>query len=405
VSNLKNKFPHVSYGKSVHGEEEIAAVVNVLRTSTQMGKHVAEFEKKIANLFNKKYGVMVNSGSSALFLAAKILNLKPGSEIITPALTFATTVSCWIQQGLTPAFVDVEPETYCIDPSKIENMISDNTRAICVPNLIGNIANWEAIDKIAKKFNLYVIEDSADTLGGKFGDNTSGFYSDISITSFYGSHIINCAGNGGILCLNSEEMAKKAKLLRSWGRSSSLFEQSEKIENRFNVKIDNIEYDSKFLFEHAGYNFEPSEAGAAFGLVQLDKLKENIKLRQYYFEQQNSYFSKYEHWFVLPKQIPNTSSGWLAYPLTVRKEAPFNRRELQIFLENRNIQTRVVFTGNIIRQPGFRNATMKTDSAGYPISDQIMEGGILLACHHGLDKDLINHVHESFTEFATLFKK
>ncbi len=399
----ENRYPSVPYGKSVHGEDEVQAVVNVLRTSTQMGAHVAEFESRVAQLFDKKHGVMVNSGSTALFLAAKILNLPPGSEIITPALTFATTVSCWVQHGLVPAFVDVEQGAYCIDPKKIDNLISENTRAICVPNLVGNVADWEAIENIARKHELIVVEDSADTLGGKCGDKSSGFCADISVTSFYGSHIINCAGNGGILCVNSDQMADEARLLRSWGRSSSLFVESEKIENRFDVTVDGIDYDAKFLFEQCGYNFEPSEAGAAFGLVQLGKLEENIRLRQYFFERQNDFFSHYEHWFVVPSQTTNTSSGWLAYPLTLREDAPFTRKEMQIFLEQRNIQTRVVFTGNITRQPGFRNIRMRTDPETYPIADQVMKGGVLLACHHGLTDDLLSHVHESFSEFAKRF--
>ena len=151
-------------------------------------------------------------------------------------------------------------------------MISKKTKVICIPNLIGNIPNWIIINKIARKYNLLIIEDSADALGSKIRKKSTGLYSDISITSFYGSHIINCAGNGGMGCFNNIKYYNKAKLLRSWGRSSSLFKDSEKIDNRFNIKINNIDYDAKFIFTEIGYNFEPSEIGASYGLILLKKL-------------------------------------------------------------------------------------------------------------------------------------
>ena len=210
---------------------------------------------------------------------------------------------------------------------------------------MGNICNWIKINEIAKKYNLKVIEDSADTLGARINGKPTGFYTDISITSFYGSHIINCAGNGGALILNDLEIYKKAKLLRSWGRSSSLFdERSEDIENRFNVKLDGIEYDAKFVFETIGYNLEGNEVGASFGLVQLKNLDENIKTRRKNFEKQCNFFSKYQNYFDNPVETPNCYTGWLAFPILIKKEAPFSRRQFQIYLEERNIQTRVVFT-------------------------------------------------------------
>jgi CDP-6-deoxy-D-xylo-4-hexulose-3-dehydrase len=394
----------VPYGMTVHGDEEIAAVTHVLRTSTQMGHHVRQLEQRIAHLFEKRHGIMVNSGSSALFLAAEIMDLPPGSEVITPALTFATTVACLLKNGLVPAFVDVEEGTYCIDPAKVEDMITPKTRAVCVPNLIGNVVDWRRLVEIAKRHNLRVIEDSADTLGATLDGASSGHYSDISITSFYGSHVINCAGNGGILCVNNDEQARRAKLLRSWGRSSSLFAESETVENRLNIQLDGIDYDAKFVFEAVGYNLEPSELGAAFGLVQLNKLQTNIEARIGTFQAQREFFKSYEEWFVLPRQTPGSRTGWLAFPLTLRPEAPFTRREMQIFLEKRNIQTRVVFTGNITRQPGFKDTPKRVAPGGYPEADKVMRGGVLLACHHGMTGEMLHHVHKSFDDFAAKFR-
>ncbi len=395
----QSDFIHVPYGKTVHGEEEVEAVVNVLRTSTQMGKNVREMEERVAGLYGKKYGIGVNSGSSALYLAADLLNYEPGTEIITPVLTFSTTVAPIVKKGWIPAYVDVEEGTYNIDASKVEAMITPKTKAMIIPNLMGNLPDWKKLREIADKHNLFVFEDSADTIGAEIGGQTSGRYTDMSSTSFYGSHIINCGGNGGMLCVNTDAFYNRGRLLRSWGRSSSLFVESEKIENRFNVEIEGIPYDAKFVFEEPGYNIEPSEMGAAFGLVQLNKLSKNIDMRTANYLQMREFFKQYEDTFILPKQLPDSRTGWLAFATTLREGAPFIRRDLQIFLEKRNIQTRTVFTGNILRQPGFKHLAHKAAQGGYPEADKVMRGGMLLACHHGLSQQQIDHVKESITEF------
>ena len=397
-----NKNIRVPYGLSVHGNEEIKAVTKVLKSSTQMGKNVSIFEKKISKLFEKKYGLMVNSGSSALLLAMETLDFPPGSEIITPALTFSTTVGYIVRNNWIPVFVDVEEGTYCINEKKIKNLITKKTKAIVAPHLMGNIVNWEKLAPMLKKKGILIVEDSADTLGATYKNKSTGKYADISITSFYGSHIINCAGNGGMVCFNDKNKYIKAKLLRSWGRSSSLFdEKSERIENRFNIKLDGIPYDKKFVFEKIGHNLEPSELGAAFGLVQLKKLKYNLKERVKNFKLHTKFLNKYKKYFILPKQLPKSRSGWLAYPITITENAPFSRTQMQIFLEKKNIQTRVVFTGNILKQPGFKNIKAKKDNKGYPEADKVMKNGILIACHHGLTKKMINHLHKSIDEFMS----
>lgn len=390
----------VNYGQSVHDEAEIAAVVEVLRTSTQMGSRVRDMQTRVAALFAKHHGIMVNSGSSANYLAVELLDLPKGSEVITPALTFATTVAPIARHGLVPAFVDVETATYNIDAPAIEEMIGPKTRAMMIPSLIGNLPDWDAIRTIADRHGLIVIEDSADTLGATLGGRSTGTRSDISTTSFYGSHVINAAGNGGMLCVNSDDLARRALLLRSWGRSSSLFAESEAIENRFDVKVDGIDYDAKFVFEALGYNLEPSEMGASFGLVQLDRLEENIGRREANFARQRAFFAEYEDWFILPEQRPAARTGWLAFPLTLRADAPFSRREMQIWLERADVQTRPVFTGNILRQPAMQRVPHRRAGRGYPVADAVMRGGVLLACHHGLDDAQIEHMHATFRAFA-----
>jgi CDP-4-dehydro-6-deoxyglucose reductase, E1 len=394
---------NVPYGKTVHGEEEIEAVVAALRTSTQMGKNVSAMEEKIAALFNKNYGIMVNSGSSANYLAVEILQLPEGSEVITPVLTFATTVAPLVKNKLIPVFVDVEIDTFNIDVAQVENLITNKTKALMIPNLLGNLPDWKKLREIADRHELIIIEDSADTLGATINNISTGKFSDISTTSFYGSHVINCAGNGGMLCVNKEIYAKQAKLLRSWGRSSSLFVESESIENRFNVSVEGLDYDAKFLFEALGYNFEPSEIGAAFGLVQLSKLGNNIEKRIRFFADHLKFFSLFQEYFILPKQCPQSHTGWLAFPLIVKNDAPFSRKELQIFLEKQNIQTRTIFTGNILRQPGFKNIPRRESSKGYPNADNVMRGGILIGCHHGLNNEMLNHIHNSFKTFLEVY--
>ena len=253
---------------------------------------------------------------------------------------------------------------------------------------------------IRDRHNLIVIEDSADTLGATINGKNSGYYSDMSITSFYGSHIINCAGNGGALALNDKKIIEKAKLLRSWGRSSSLYdEKSESIENRFNVDLDGIEYDAKFVFETSGYNLEGSEVGAAFGLAQLEKLKDNIITRQKNFKLQSNFFKKHNKFFYNPQETKNVDTAWLAFPVLIKEDAPFTRKELQIYLEKRNIQTRVVFTGNILRQPMMKNQIYKVLDDGYPNSDSIMRRGMLLPVHHGLTSQMIQRLHSTIDQF------
>jgi CDP-4-dehydro-6-deoxyglucose reductase, E1 len=390
----------VNYGQTVHGEEEIAAVVDVLRTSTQMGKRVRAMQERVAALFEKRHGIMVNSGSSANYLAVELLALPRGSEVITPALTFATTVAPIVRSGLIPAFVDAAQGTYNIDVEKIEAMITPKTRAMMIPSLIGNLPDWDRIREIADAHGLMVVEDSADTLGATLRGRSTGTRSHISTTSFYGSHVINAGGNGGMLCVNDDELARRALLLRSWGRTSSLFVESETIENRFNVVLDGISYDAKFMFEELGYNVEPSEMGAAFGLVQLDKLEQNIAARERNFQRQREFFQRYEQWFILPRQLQAARTGWLAFPLTIRPDAPFSRRDMQIYLEERDIQTRPVFTGNILRQPAMAKVEAKRSADGYEVADEVMRGGILLACHHGLSDAQIDYMHETFAAFA-----
>src|SRR3990167_412065 len=241
---MTTPYLSVPYGRTVHGEEEIAAVVNVLRTSTQMGKHVREMEEKVAALFQKQYGVMVNSGSSANYLAIEIADLPEGSEVITPVLTFSTTVAPILKAGLVPVFVDVEPESYLADIDQIARMITKKTKALMIPSLLGNIPDYARLRKIARRHKLLLIEDSCDTLGPTIDGKPTGVYTDISTTSFYASHIITAAGQGGMICLNDRKQFDTARMLSGWGRQSALNE-SEDIRVRYRSRVAGMPYDAR----------------------------------------------------------------------------------------------------------------------------------------------------------------
>ena len=395
----------ISYGKNVYGKEEIAAVNKTLKKSTQMGKSVKEFENKIAKNFSKKHGVMVNSGSSALTLAMKVLNIKKGDEIITPCLNFGTAVSSIVLAQATPIFVDVEVDTLQINTSKIEEKITKKTKAILIPNLIGNIPDWKKIYELSKKKNLKIIEDSADTLGAKINNKPTGIFSDISITSFYGSHVISCAGNGGMFLTNNNEYFKRAKVLRSWGRMSTLLSDSENIKKRLNIRLKGVEFDKKFVFSEVGYNFEPSEIGASFGLVQLKRFSRFAKKRNLNFNIHKKFFSDYNNYFITPKVGKNVKTNFLAYPIIIKKNKKFDRKSMQIFLERNNIQTRPIFSGNILRHPAFKNLISSRNKLNnFYNSDYIMKNGLLIGCHQGLSNNNIIYIHKIIRKFLKIHK-
>ena len=384
----------ISYGKNVYGKEEIKAVLNQLKKTTQMGKSVTNFENKIAKLFSKKFGLMVNSGSSALTLATNVLNFKKGDEVITPCLNFGTAISSIMLAGAKPILADIDINTLQISINELQKKITKKTKAIMVPNLIGNIPDWKKIKKIANKYNLKIIEDSADTLGATINTKPTGIYSDISITSFYGSHIISCAGNGGMFMTNDKKLYEKAKVLRSWGRMSTLIRDSENINKRLNIKLGGIGYDKKFVFSEVGYNFEPSEIGASFGLVQLEKFKKFNKIRNHNFKLHLNFFNKYEKFFIVPKVNKDIKTNFLAYPIIIKKNKIFDRKKLQIYLEKYNIQTRPIFSGNILRHPAFKIIiSNKNKLRSFKNADYIMRHGILIGCHQGLNYKNIKFIH------------
>ena len=397
----------IYYGKAVYDKKEVHAATKVLLNKSLTlidGPSVKEVEKKVSSLFGKKYGLMVNSGSSANLLAISSFNFKKGSEIITTTLTFSTTVAPILQLGYVPHFIDVKKNSFVANIEQLESAINKKTVAIMLPNLIGNVPYWPTIYKIAKKYKLKVIEDSADTIGYTYKNKNFGSYSDVVTNSFYASHIITGAGSGGIVCFNKKSNYEKAKLLRGWGRSSAVFNESEGIKKRFSKKVDGIFYDGKYIFSELGYNFLPLEISAAFALEQLKKLKKNISLRQKNFLKLKTYFAKYPGLFNIPFQEKYLKTAWLAYPILIKKNSKYSRRDLQIFLEKKGIQTRTIFTGNILRQPIMKNKKFKKVKNSEVNSNYVMEYGMLIGCHHGMISKELNFIIKTIDNFLKLKK-
>ena len=395
----------VFYSSSVHDEREIEAVVEVLRSGPQglwPGRRVVGMERGVSARFGKKHGVMCNSGSSALYLALELLDLPAGAEIVTCALTFSTDVAPIVRGGWMPAFVDCEPNTYCVDVDGIEEMITTRTGALLFPNLIGNAPDWDRIAEIAARHDLPVIEDSCDTLGATLRGAPTGTRSTISVTSFANSHIITCAGNGGMVMTDDDAARDRAVMLRRWGRRSELqYFGSKRRDHNFWEDLDGIHYDNQFIFDELAWNFEPSELGAAFGLVQLEKLPENLGRRRRHFARYTEQLARHRDRFALPVQLPELETAWLGYPLMIEPGAGFERAHLQEFLDGRGIDTRTIWTGNVTRQPMLGGVEVRTPADGLPCADAVMERGVLLPLSHAIDDDTLDFVIAQVEEFLT----
>jgi CDP-4-dehydro-6-deoxyglucose reductase, E1 len=396
----------IDYAGSVHDEREIDAVVDVLRggpTALRIGTHVRTMEARVAELFGKRRGVMCNSGSSALYLAVEVLDLGPGDEIVTSAVTFSTDIAPMIRARLVPAFVDVTPDTFQIDVDGIEAMIGPRTRAILAPNLIGNAPDWDRIRGIADRHDLRVVEDSCDALGLTLRGTPTGTRADISLTSFALSHIITAAGTGGMVCFDDDALADRALLLRRWGRRSEvqLFGSRKGVDARFFSTIDgDIEYDNLFIFDEVGWNFEPSELSAAFGLVQLDKLGENLARRQRNAELIGAHLARWPHLFTRPRLTDGVETGWHMFPLLVNADSGIRRSELQQWMEGHGVDTRMVWTGNATRQPAFRDRPHRVPVTGLPNADRVMEWGLILPNNHSMTDDDCDYIGECLEGFV-----
>ena len=367
--------------KEAYGDLEIQAVIDCLNDGwlAGFGPRTVEFEEKVSALFSKKHGLFVNSGSSAILLGLNALNLENGDEVITPACTFSTTLAPIIQCGLKPVFCDVEIGTYVSTAEQVCEKITEKTKVILLPNLIGSKPDWSKIREKAGP-NIVLFEDSADTI-------TLTPETDIAITSFYSSHLITAAGSGGMVMFNDVKHLKRATMFRDWGR---IGDNSEDVKTRFEFSIDGIPYDYKFLYGAVGYNMKSSELNAAFGLVQIDRLEEIREKRRTMFNRYLENLKDLTDKLVMP--INTFNSDWLAIPFMTPR-----RLELLTFLESNNIQTRVCFAGNVTRHPVYREYLEV-----FPNSDRIMAEGFLLGAHHGMVVEDVDYVCSKIREFFSM---
>lgn len=364
-----------------YGEEEIKAVEECLRSGwlAGFGPKSIEFEEKIAKHFGKKYGVFVNSGSSACLLALACLQLPKGTKVITPACTFSTTLAPIIQLGLEPIFVDVGLDDYVAQVDEVLAAVTDEVKVLMIPNLIGNKPNWKVLKDglIAMgREDIILIEDSADTV-------THTTETDIATTSFYASHVITAGGSGGMVMFNDVKLRDVCLQFRDWGRMG---DNSEIMSDRFNHNVDGIAYDHKFLYGVLGYNFKSSEMNAAFGLVQLERFKQFEGIRRANVER---YIENLQDVGDLVLPDDSIKPNWLAIPLQSD-----HRYELLHYLEENDIQTRVTFAGNVTRHPVYREYLQE-----FKNSDTIMKNGFLLGAHHGMTIEDVDYVCDRIKEF------
>ena len=365
----KNKFfqegkKYIPASGKVLDEEDLASLIEAsLDMWLTTGRFNDAFENEFAKFMGIKYALTTNSGSSANLLAVSSLTshklgqrqLKKGDEVITVAAGFPTTVNPIVQNGLVPVFVDVELETYNIDVTKIEAAINEKTKAIIVAHTLGNPFDLATIQKITKKYNLWLIEDNCDALGATYNSQKTGTFGDIATFSFYPAHHITM-GEGGALITNNPQLYRIIMSYRDWGRDCWCKPGVDNTcKNRFNMQLGNLPfgYDHKYTYSHLGYNLKITDFQAAIGLSQLKKLPQFLKKREENAKYLLQKLDDLQEYLILPKVSKNAKSSWFGFLLSVRKNPKYSKQELVKYLEENGIGTRQLFAGNMLRQPMF----------------------------------------------------
>ena len=384
-------------------EEVVEAINSMLTDRVTMGDKVKQFESMFAHSIGASHAIMVNSGSSANLLALSILTnallkerIKPGDEIITPAVTWVTTVFPILNCGATPVLVDVDLDTFDISPDEVEKAITDRTRAIMLVHLLGNPCHMDRIMEIARRHNLYVIEDACEAHGAEFKGKRVGSFGDLATFSFFFSHHISTI-EGGMVLTSNEEFAELARALRVFGWIRDLRDKDE-------VAKQYTDIDSRYLFVNIGYNLRPTEIQGAFGIHQVGRLDRFIEIRrenaEFWFES----LKQYEDYLLLHKEREGTKHAWFAYPMTVRPEAPFTKQDLINFLEAKGVETRPVMAGNIDEQPAMRLFSYRK-VGDLPNSRLIMRQSFLFGNHQGILKKEREAIAEYVSEFIAKMTK
>jgi CDP-4-dehydro-6-deoxyglucose reductase, E1 len=392
----------------VFGEAELEAAVEAsLEFWLTAGPYTEIFEREFAHVVGMRHAFMVNSGSSANLIAISALTsrklgeraLKPGDEVITVAAGFPTTVTPILQNGLTPVYVDVDLETYVASPDSIANAIGPKTRAIMMAHTLGNPIELLEIEKLAKQYNLWVIEDSCDALGGTYDGRPLGSFGDISTFSFYPAHHIT-TGEGGAVLTKRAALKPIIESFRDWGRDCWCAPGCDNTcLKRFDWQLGELPqgYDHKYTYSHLGYNLKSGDIQAAIGSAQLKRLPEFIKARQANWEYLRGGLADLSEWLILPKATENSSPSWFGFALTLREESPISRNDLVRQLNESKIHTRLLFGGNLLRQPAFINAPQKVVGE-LTNSDTIMERTFWLGVWPGLTFQMLDYVMDQIHE-------
>jgi len=395
-------------GRVFGGKEIQMLVSSSLDFWLTTGRFNEEFEKRLGKFLGVKFVITTNSGSSANLLALSSLtseqlgekSLKPGDEVITVAAGFPTTVNPILQNNLIPIFIDVQIPSYVIDENLIEENITKKTKAIMIAHTLGNAFNIKKITDIARKHNLWLIEDCCDALGTTYGEKFVGTFGDLSTLSFYPAHHITM-GEGGAVLTNNPQLKRIVESFRDWGRDCYCpTGKSNTCGKRFEWKLGDLPfgYDHKYTYSHVGYNLKITDMQAAIGLAQLDRLPEFIKIRKENFELLYSGLSSFEKFLILPSSSENCKPSWFGFPITVKDNIPFSRESLVNYLTSKLVDTRPIFAGNLIKQPYFKNKTFRT-SKTLSNTDKIMNQSFWIGVFPGLSKDMLEYTIKQFETF------
>jgi len=401
----------IPYAGRVYNEEELVSLVDAsLDFWLTTGRYAKEFEKKLSDFLKMKYCLLTNSGSSANLLAVSALTssmlknrqLKPGDEVITTACGFPTTINPILQNNLVPVFVDVKLGTYNIQVEKIEKAITRKTKAIFTAHTLGNPIDIDGISKIVKKYNLWWLEDNCDSLGSKYKGRYTGTFGDISTCSFYPPHHITMGEGGAVLTSNL--LLKRIILsFRDWGRDCWCDSgQDETCKRRFTQKFGDLPYgyDHKYVYSHIGYNLKVTDMQAAIGCAQLKKLPGFIEARRNNFKFLFKIFKKYEDYLILPQAQDYSKPSWFGFPILVRENSPFKRADIVNHLEDNKIATRMLFGGNLLKQPAYRDIKYRL-AGNLKNTDLVMNNLFWIGVYPGLTKPMLSYIEETVGNFFT----
>ena len=400
----------VHYGGRVYDERElIAAVDSCLDFWLTAGPCAETLEHRLAEYVGVKHALVVNSGSSANLVALAALcsrqldrPLVPGDEVITAAMGFPTTVAPIVQNGLMPVFVDCELGTYNLDVEQLDPALSERTRAVFVAHTLGNPVEMESVMAFARDHDLYVIEDTCDALGSTYDGRMAGAFGHLATLSFYPAHHMT-TGEGGAVLTDDPQLAGIARSLRDWGRGCWCRHDSPPTGacgHRFEWQIPGLDepYDHRYLFVEIGYNLKMTDVQAAIGLAQIDKLPDFCAARRRNFRRLYKGLKPHEEFLLLPTWDQRAEPSWFAFPITVRPGAPFTRRDLITFLEERNVETRLLFAGNILRQPGYRDIPRRIVGE-LTNADTVIRSTFFVGVYPGLDDARIDYMLDGFADF------